>query len=126
MRRGCPPLPDAFSRVASPGEDAWPQALCLAQRTQGLEIGETIGVFMSDALLLSRPAHRCEVAEPAGVLVGCRGEESAFDGSIDNFEHLQPLTSRVVVDRNRPVGKAANRSAEEQPALGHFFRESLL
>src|SRR5712691_9114411 len=97
-----------------------------SHRPQRVEIRQALARFPLRALLLARPAHSTEVAPGAGALAGRRREESALDGSIDDRQHLQPLTAGVVVDRDFALDEAAGGRRVEKPAGHHLLAEPLL
>src|SRR5439155_26226348 len=97
----------------------------LTHASQRVEVGELVFGLPRDALFFAWTAHGAEVAPGARALGRRGGQESVLDGAIDDRERLQPLTARVVVDRNLVLDETAGRRAVEQPAGRHFFLQPL-
>src|SRR6478672_4980489 len=87
-----------------------------SHRPQRFEVGEPILCLALDSFLLARTADRTEIAPGARAFCRRRHEKAVLHGAIDDFENLETLPFRVVVDGNRMLGETTGgRAVKETP-----------
>src|SRR5262249_35551193 len=90
------------------------------------EVGQPILGLALDSFLFAGTADRTEIAPGARAFGRRRHEKTVLHGAIDDFEHLETLPLRVVVDGNRMLREPTCGRAVKETSFNDVHAKALL